>query len=264
MERGRKIYLAVLLVSASVFFVSFYLVVDHFTQARTNQVQYDDLALMVDRTGDETVSPTEELLPEGTEPAEVQAVVLEEYRDVLELNPDLVGWLRIPDTRIDYPVVCRAGDDEFYLDHDFYGKKSSYGCLFVQGDTDVNAPSDNVTIFGHHMRNGTMFGGLDLFLRDQYCAGHDLIYFDTVYERHTYRIFAVFTTTATVDEGFAYHGFVDAASEADFESFVGECKKLSVYKSDIFPVYGDKILCLSTCAYTQENGRLVVAAVRIA
>ncbi len=87
---------------------------------------------------------------------------------------------------------------------------------------------------------------------------------DTLYEMHTYKIMAVFLTTATVDQGFAYHRFENAADGAEFESFVTRCKQLSLYDTGVEAAYGDKLITLSTCEYSQSNGRLVVVAKRIA
>ena len=84
-----------------------------------------------------------------------------------------------------------------------------------------------------------------------------------LYEYHVYEIFAVFKTSANMGEGFRYHMMVDAADEADFNKFIGECKRLSFYETGIYPAYGDKIICLSTCEYTLDNGRLVVCARRV-
>ena len=107
-----------------------------------------------------------------------------------------------------------------------------------------------------------MFTGLDKFRKQSFWENHHTINFDTIYERHTYTVFAVFVTTATAEEGFSYHLFEDAADEAEFDHFVSACKALADYDTGITPQYGDKLICLSTCEYSQFNGRLVVAAVR--
>ena len=108
-----------------------------------------------------------------------------------------------------------------------------------------------------------MFHGLMAYTEKEAWDYNSLIFFDTLKERHVYKIFAVFKTTANLGEGFRYHQFVDAKNEQEFNEFVSTCKELAFYDTGITPVYGDKLLCLSTCEYTLENGRLVVAAVRI-
>ena len=127
----------------------------------------------------------------------------------------------------------------------------------------MNKPSDNITMFGHNMKDGSKFACLGAYTSKAAWEKNNLIFFDTLTEYHTYKIFAVFKTSANEGEGFKYHQFVDAANEKEFNDFVSTCKKLSFYDTGITPVYGDKLICLSTCEYTLENGRLVVAAVRI-
>ena len=129
----------------------------------------------------------------------------------------------------------------------------------------MNEPSDNITLFGHNMKDGSMFASLNAYVDKATWEENPTITFDTLTDFHTYMIFAVFRTTATKGEGFSYHKFVDAENEKEFNDFVAECKKLAYYDTGITPVYGDKLICLSTCEYThpQQNGRLVVAAYRI-
>ena len=113
------------------------------------------------------------------------------------------------------------------------------------------------------MADGTMFAALNSYTNKNTWDRNSLIFFDTLTEYHTYKIFAVFKTSANVGEGFSYHQFVDADNEAEFDEFVKTCKDLAFYDTGITPKYGDKLICLSTCEYSQDNGRLVVAAVRI-
>ena len=113
------------------------------------------------------------------------------------------------------------------------------------------------------MKDGSMFACLHNYTKKEYWEDNKLILFNTMYEYHTYKIFAVFKTTATLGKGFSYHKFVDAADEAAFNEFVSTCKKLSFYDTGIAPVYGDQLICLSTCEYTLDNGRLVVCARRV-
>jgi len=197
-------------------------------------------------------------VPEAaTEPS-----ILPEYAALYEENTDLVGWMTIDGTPIHYPVMQTPDRVDYYLKRNFKGEPNAHGCLYVRESCDVFAPSDNLTIYGHHMRNGSMFAGLDNYLKKSFYQKYPSIRFDTIYERHTYTIFAVFTTTASVGEGFSYHLFEDAADEAEFDEFVSTCKTLAFYDTGITPQYGDKLICLSTCEYTNDNGRLVVAAVR--
>ena len=119
-------------------------------------------------------------------------------------------------------------------------------------------------LYGHHMADGSMFAQLETrYKKQSFWEEHQYLTFDTLYEHHTYQIIACFRTSANLGQGFRYHMFVDAANEQEFDEFVSTCKRLSFYDTGITPVYGDKLICLSTCEYSLDNGRLVVAAVRI-
>ena len=127
----------------------------------------------------------------------------------------------------------------------------------------MDKPSDNITIYGHNMLNGSMFAALLDYEDKDTWEYNPLIFFDTLYEYHVYKIFAVFKTTASIDEGFKYHNMIDAYDQEEFDDFIATAKELSFYDTGITPKYGDKIICLSTCEYTLPNGRFVVAAYRI-
>lgn len=190
--------------------------------------------------------------------------ILPEFEELFLKNTDTVGWIAIPGTVIDYPVVQTPNKQDYYLHRDFNKKYNLHGCIYAREKCDVSAPSDNITLYGHRMQDGTMFSDLIKYKDESFYENNRYIYFDTLTERHTYEIFAVFKTTATVGEGFQYHLFVDAKNETEFNSFVNTCKRKSFYDTLITPQFGDKMITLSTCEYSQENGRLVIVAVRVA
>ena len=220
-----------------------------------------------------TTGPAETTLPPETTPEFVTVVhpetgeemkILPEFEELFLKNTDTVGWIAIPGTVIDYPVVQSPKYPDYYLHRDFNKKYNLHGCIYAREQCDVNAPSDNITIYGHRMNDGSMFNNLINYTKESFYENNRYIYFDTLTERHTYEIFAVFKTTATIGEGFQYHHFVDADSEESFNRFVSTCKRKSFYDTGITPQFGDKMITLSTCEYSQENGRLVVVAVRVA
>lgn len=190
--------------------------------------------------------------------------VLPEFAEIFLKNPDTVGWIAIPGTVIDYPVMQHPEHKDYYLQRDFNKKYNLHGCIYAREECDINTPSDNITMYGHRMQDGSMFAQLVNYTKESFYQKNRYIYFDTLTERHTYEIFAVFKTTATLGEGFRYHDFINAADEAAFNRHISTCKRLSLYDTGITPVYGDKIITLSTCEYSQENGRLVIVAVRVA
>ena len=269
----KAIYIAVIVILILTFCVSAFLVGRYVVEGKKQEQLYDNLseiknqAQTVTQTAPkETPSTETEQSKPGfeviTEPTAEGGILLD-YAELYKMNPDLVGWIQIEGTKIDYPVMQTPEYPDYYLYRDFDRQASVRGSIYVREECDVDKPSDNETIYGHHMADGSMFAALNAYTDKSAWDYNSLIFFDTLKERHVYQIFSVFKTSANIGEGFSYHQFVDAEDEADFDDFVSTCKKLAFYDTGITPKYGDKIICLSTCEYTLNNGRLVVAAVRI-
>lgn len=242
----------------------------YYWQSYKDQSRFDELSHL--RPSFSRPDPTEGTAPtenaddyvEVTDPRTGEKKrILAQFAELYQMNPDLAGWLEIPGTDIDYPVMYAPDRKEYYLHRDFDKNFSNRGCLFVHENADPFTPSDNTTIYGHRMKDGTMFARLDSYMEKSFYEENPYIYFDTIEELHTYQVIAVFLTTASVGEGFDYHDFVNAADATEFYGFVTTCKTLALYDTGVWAKYGDKLICLSTCEYSQENGRLVVVAKRI-
>lgn len=184
------------------------------------------------------------------------------YAAVAEQNPDFVGWLHIPDTSIDYPVLQSPDRPNYYLRRDFFGEFNSYGSLYMKEDCRWGE-SDNCIIYGHNMRNGTMFCDLVKYLDQDFYENHKTFSFDTLEEFGEYEIVAVFQTVAYEESGFRFYDFVDAEDAEDFDDYLARCRSLGLYTIDVEAAYGDQLLTLSTCEYSQRNGRVVVVARQI-
>lgn len=210
------------------------------------------------QTNETADASTQEVLSEEEEP-----VILPQYAGLYAKNNDLAGWLSIENTAIDYPVM-QCGDDEYYLHHDFYGNDSKYGCLYVRGKADL-ADGTNVIIYGHNMKDGSMFGDLDLYQSADFCRERSTISFDTLYEQRTYEVIAVFRSQVyDVDEDvFKYYQFYGAHTQEEFDDFYQNIKELSLYDTGVTAQFGDTFLTLSTCAYHVTDGRFVVVAKRV-
>ena len=235
---------------------------------RANIRESIQAAVQATQSSEIVTKPPVQTYPDGlpinppTEP--VPQTILPELQPFFDQNPDLVGWIKVPDTKIDYPVVQSTLDNkDFYIDHDFQGRPRGAGAIYVRESCDVFAPSDNVTIYGHHMKDMSMFAGLDYYLEKSFWETHQYITFDTLFEHHTYQVMGVFRTSANIGEGFSYHQFEYANTEKEFDLFVETIKTLSVYDTGVSAQYGDKLICLSTCEYSMNNGRLVVVAKRV-
>lgn len=274
MKKKKILFWLLVMLMASGLILSSIKVADYVIDAAKQKNEFDELAALVEQSRVETIPSAmpsaDAAVPDPTAPENLPAApttptepsILPEYAPLYERNTDMVGWLTIDGTVINYPVMQTPQEANFYLKKNFSKEYSDHGCLYVRETCDVFAPSDNVTIYGHHMKDGSMFADLEKFRIPSFWEEHQTVNFDTLYEHHSYTIFAVFATTASAFEGFAYHQFENAADEAEFDEFISTCKALSSFDTGITPKYGDKIICLSTCEYSDVNGRLVVAAVR--
>lgn len=200
---------------------------------------------------------------ENGEEARAQNGMLGAYYELYQENNDLVGWIKVPDTEINYPVV-QGADNEFYLRKSFEKEYQYSGMPFADWQCNVTKPSDNVIIYAHNMRDGSMFAGLLDYKDKEFAEAHKTIEFDTLYECAEYEILYAFRTRAGKTDEIKYHEFIDAGNQEDFYAFIEEIKKQAVYVNESNSAeYGDKLLTLSTCSYNASNERFVVVAKKI-
>lgn len=199
-----------------------------------------------------------------TEEEEVQLNVLPEYETLYQKNKKLIGWIKIDETVIDYPVM-QTSNNEYYLDHNFNQEYDKNGSIFMDAACDVVHRNTNLIIYGHHMKSGKMFGNLNNYSKKEYCEKHSIIRFDTIYEKGLYQVMYVFRSRIYNEDEvvFKYYQFLDAASEKEFDSNMKEMAALSLYDTGVTAVFGDELLTLSTCDSSEQDGRFVVVAKRI-
>lgn len=189
--------------------------------------------------------------------------ILPELREIYAINGDLVGWLTIPDTVIDYPVV-QTEDSEFYLTHDFYGRENQNGQIILDTLCDPYTPSYNLVISGHHMKNGSMFGDLPLYASAAYWEAHRFLEFDTLMARKRYVVFAAFYSADydEDEEGFRYN--VNVRYRMDADPWLAEIRENQLYDTGIDVKFGDEFITLTTCNRARHrNGRFVVVCRKI-
>ena len=177
-----------------------------------------------------------------------------------EENSDIVGWLEIEGTSINYPVL-QGTDNEYYMTHNYKKQKSKNGSIFLTKDYDWSIPSSNLLIYGHNLNNGTMFQELLKYEKEEFYKEHPIIRFTTNKEDAEYEIISVFKSRVyykTEKNVFRYYFFVNANSEAEYNEFVQNAKKASLYDIDKTAKFGDQLITLSTCSYHVEDGRFAV------
>ncbi len=250
---NKKIYIIITLVLAAVLVTSTFFIVRHHIDSAKQTEVYDTLIEIVEEPDvpDENVTFSED------------KTFIPEYLELYEQNEDMVGWIKVEDTKINYPVVQSVNEPNFYLKHKFDKTYSAYGCPYVQENCDVQKPSDNLVIYGHHMNDGSMFAGLMKYRDKSFWEKHRTISFDTLTDHCEYEVVAVFKTVAYSQEGFKYYQFTDAENAEQYDEYIVKCKELALYETGVSAEYGDKLISLSTCEYSRNNGRLVVVAKRV-
>lgn len=236
-----------------------YIVIYYYTSSQ-NEKKFEELKEFVD----------EDIVDEKGEPAYVKQgdnYILAKYKRLLEQNGDFIGWLKIDDTNIDYPVMYTPNDPEYYLHTDFDGEYSAAGTLFVDSNSNPRKEaSDNILIYGHNMKSGTMFHDLLSYEDEAFYKEHQYITFDTIEELGTYEVIAAMRTVVYDDEDiehYHYYEFFDAEDKEEFDEYVRFVKENTPYQIETTAEYGDKLITLSTCAYHNDNGRYVVVAKKI-
>lgn len=187
-------------------------------------------------------------------------VILAQYDELSRQNADMIGWIKIEGTKIDYPVMYTG--DNFYLSHGFDQANSKSGLPFIDKRCAVEPFGTNTIIYGHNMKNDSMFSGLLKYKNSDYYAEHPIIHFDTLYEAQKYEIVAAFESEVyqKSDTVFKHYNFLNADNQAAFDEYIAGIKALSLYDTGIHPEYGDELITLMTCSYHTENGRFVVVA----
>ncbi len=186
--------------------------------------------------------------------------MMSRYYSLYRQNNDLVGWLYVDGTNIDYPVMYRNDGNDFYLTRGFYKEKRSGGMLFMDYECSIT-DSDNLIIYGHNMRGGTMFNELSKYKKKDFFEENGYIRFDSLYQSNLYRVIGAMHVR--MNDGFKYYEFTKAATEDEFDDFIATVKRLSIYDTGETAQLGDRLLTLSTCSYNTSNERFVVVAKQI-
>lgn len=191
--------------------------------------------------------------------------LLSKFKELYAENPDIRGWLKIDGMKIDYPVMTRSGDNDYYLDKNFDGKKDKNGLLILDYRCDLMSGAQNFIIYGHNMSSGVMFGTLKNYKSKAFCEEHPIIQFDSLYEEAEYKVVAaMLSEVAYADEDvFRYYDAIDMSTEESFNAFYENISEKALYTTGETLSFGDSCLILSTCDRYKEDGRFVVIAKKI-
>lgn len=188
---------------------------------------------------------------------------IEKVKELQKENPDIVGWLEIVGTNISYPIL-QGKDNSYYMNHNYKKEKSVDGSLFLDKAYNWEKPSTNLLIYGHNNRGSKeMFVELLKYKDEGFYKEHKNIRFTTATEDAEYEIISAFLSRVYYKhekDVFRYYYFIDANNKEEFDNYVESCKKASLYNIDVSAEYGDQLITLSTCEYSQEDGRFAVVA----
>lgn len=205
-------------------------------------------------------------------------------QSLLRVNKDVIGWIKIDDTQVDYPLFLDPGEIQadtpfygtehydpnyFYLDHDMYGRYAREGSLYIdyrdRFTADEDDQSENIVIYGHNMANNTMFGSIRRYRQDyEFYKTSPFIKLSSNYRDYDYVIFAFFITSGTFDEtDFPYWNMEDLDNEKDFNFYIDCCRRNQMIDTGVDVQYGDKLVTLSTCYADEDNSRFLIVGRRL-
>ena len=171
-----------------------------------------------------------------------------------EVNPDVLGWILIPDTEVSYPLLL-GRDNDYYLHRTWNGKSSALGAIFLECRNNESLSDFHTIIYGHRMKNGTMFGSLRNYNQQDYWTAHPYVYIMTGTSIRRYSIFSAYTASVT---GRTYQ--IDFANDGEKQAFLDEGLSLNVLSTGLTPAVTDQIITLSTCYGNTYATRWVVQA----
>lgn len=186
------------------------------------------------------------------------------YEDLLKINPQIVGWITVPGTRLSFPLL-QGEDNDFYLHHDIYGQESRYGAIFADYKADLYGGESNIIIYGHHMRNGSMFGSLEEYESQTYYEEHSAFFLLLPEEEREYEIIAVLRNDiySREKEPFQYYDYERIETQEKFDEYCQGIKSYSLYDTGRTAEYGDELVTLCTCSYRGRDERLLIVGRRL-
>ena len=214
--------------------------------------------------GSESEEKGETIATEDTKEPNEETERMLQVKQLQAQNTDIVGWLEIENTNINYPVL-QGTDNSYYMTHNYKKENSKNGSIFLDANYNWNIPSNNLLIYGHNLGNGMMFQELLKYEKESFYQEHPIIRFTTAEEDAEYEIISVFKSRVyykSEKNVFRYYYFINSKSEEEYNQFVKNAKNASLYPIDTTANYGDQLITLSTCSYYVEDGRFAVVGRR--
>ncbi len=253
----KKIINIIYIICIIVFLISCAYIVNYFINVQKTKSDIEEIRKVME-VQDDTENTGNEEQTENINPK------IEQLKKVQEQNQEIVAWLNIKGTQINYPVL-QADNNEYYLTRNYKKEYNSNGSIFLDCRYSFERPSDNFLIYGHNNNNGLMFDDLLAYEDKSYYESHPEINLTTTKEDATYKIIAVFKGQAyqeNSENDFLYYNYVDFDNDEEYYNYIENCKKDSLYEIDTKIDHREKLLTLSTCEYSKKNGRFAILAIK--
>ena len=262
MSKTKKIiYIIVIMLLITTIAISSFFLLKQVLQEQKQDKEFEQLEEIINIPNEEDITSNDKTKDNKKNSNNKNTKI--DLQKLKSINSDIVGWIKIDGTNINYPIMQ---NEDYYLRRNFYKQYSTYGTPFIASYCELNK-SDNSIVYGHHMNNHKMFADLEYYKNKSFYNNHKYIKLYTLEDgktiENTYEVIVAFKTVAYSNKGFNYSSFYNANTRLEYCDFISKCKELELYSTNNSAVYGDKLLTLSTCEYSQKNGRMVVIAKKI-
>lgn len=197
--------------------------------------------------------------------SKVTSEFTEKVKELQKENTDIKGWIRIEDTNINYPLL-QTDNNDYYLTHNYKKEKSSYGSIFINSNCNIKDDKANVIIYGHDMKDNQMFKDLIKYQDKEFYEQHPIIKIATEEGENNYEIISAFKSRVFYQDEtnvFRFYQYYNFDNENKYNEYNNNCKKIQLYDTGKTATYGEQLITLITCEYSQENGRMVVVAKKV-
>lgn len=197
--------------------------------------------------------------------ANINDSFMEKVKELQQENTDVKGWIRIENTNINYPLL-QTTDNDYYLTHNYKKENSSYGSIFINHKSNIKDNNSNTIIYGHNMKNNQMFTDLLKYEDKQFYEEHPTIKIVTDENEEEYEIIYTFKSRVFYQDEknvFRYYQYYNFENENKYNEYINNCKEIQLYDTGKTATYGERLITLITCEYSQENGRMVIVAKKI-
>ena len=232
------------------------MIADTMIRSNAENKDFENLAALIQTQSEKHTDEKHNIDSKPTE-TKLESIFTRNLNPLYKKNSDCIGWICIPNTKVDYPVMHTPQDPQKYLRKNFDCEYSSSGVPFLQENNTLD--SDNLIIYGHNMKNGTMFATITRYREKAFCAKHPTIEFETGQGLKLYEVFAV----VKMKNNDVWYNFIEAVDEIDYRNKVEEIKSRALYDTGVTPQYGQQLITLSTCYGSTKNDRIIVIGVEI-